>query len=74
MKLRHLVQWAIVGAGFSWGATATACDDGAFTFSFSNIETRMAFAVIADAAGLRPQVDPSVQGSGPLKFVCTPDT
>ena len=49
-----------------------ACPDGALTFNFSNIKVIEAFAILADFAGLTPDIDHSLQQSEPMKFVCTP--
>ena len=72
MRFHRLVLLAILGVGAISAASASECRDDELTFNFSNIRTREAFAVLADFAGLRPQIDASVDSSGPLKFVCRP--
>ena len=72
MKLHRIAMLAILGVGVFSTASASDCRDDELTFNFSNIRTREAFAVMADFAGLRPQIDASIESSGPLKFVCTP--
>lgn len=49
-----------------------ACPDDALTFNFSNIKVIEAFAILADFAGLKPDIDHSLQQSEAMKFVCTP--
>ena len=72
MSIRPLAIFAILGASLASTATAEGCPVGELRVSFSNIETTMAFNVIADAAGMRPQFDFPIEGSGPWKFECTP--
>jgi hypothetical protein len=72
MKIRQLLLAAVCGVGFTSTATAAGCPEGELRVSFSNIEVKMAFSVIADAAGLRPQFEGSIEGSTPWRFECTP--
>lgn len=72
MKLHRVVMLAILGVSAFSTASASECRNDELTFNFSNIRTREAFAVLADFAGLRPQVDSSIESAGPLKFVCKP--
>jgi hypothetical protein len=71
MKIRHGLRLAILCTCLASTAMAEGCPEGELRVSFSNIETTMAFNVIADAAGLRPQFDSPIPGSGPWKFECT---
>jgi hypothetical protein len=66
----QLLTVAVLGAVLC--SAANACPEGELEVSFSNIETKMAFALIADAAGLRPQFEGSIEGSTSWRFACTP--
>ena len=48
------------------------CPEGQLQFSFSNLKVSEAFAILADAAGLKPDVDRSLTQSEAMKFGCTP--
>ena len=48
------------------------CPDGQLQFSFSNLKVIEAFAILADFAGLKPDIDHSLTQSEPMKFGCTP--
>jgi hypothetical protein len=48
------------------------CPDGQLQFSFSNIKVAEAFAILADVAGLKTDIDRSLTQSEPMKFGCTP--
>lgn len=52
--------------------TANACPDGELQFSFSSLEIGAAFALFADFAGLKPEIDRSLTQSEPMSFGCTP--
>lgn len=56
---------------FSNAANAN-CPDGQLQFAFSNLKVIEAFAILADFAGLRPEIDRSLTQSEPMKFGCTP--
>jgi hypothetical protein len=71
MSIRHLLIVALLGTGFTSAATAAQCRDGELQVSFSNLRVREAFGLFAHVAGLRPQVDASIEESGPLNFGCT---
>ena len=49
-----------------------SCPDGQLQFSFSNLKVGEAFAILAEVAGLKPQIDPTLTQSEPMKFDCTP--
>jgi hypothetical protein len=51
-------------------AAAKECPDDAVTFNFSNLPVRQAFAIFANIAGVRPQVDPSIDQSEPMHYEC----
>lgn len=65
---------AIFGLGFvSFSNLANAgCPDGQLQFAFSNLKVSEAFAIFADVAGLKAQIDRSLTQSEPMKFGCTP--
>jgi hypothetical protein len=48
------------------------CPDGQLQFAFSNLKVSQAFAILADFAGLKAEIDPSLTESEPMKFGCTP--
>lgn len=52
--------------------SANACPDGELQFSFSSLEIGAAFALFADFAGLKPEIDRSLTQSEPMSFGCTP--
>jgi hypothetical protein len=52
--------------------SANACPDGQLRFSFSNLEVGAAFALLAEVAGLKADIDHSLTQSEPMKFDCTP--
>ena len=56
---------------FSSSAYAN-CPDGQLQFAFSDLKVRDAFAILADFAKLRPEIDSSVTQSEPMNFGCTP--
>lgn len=57
-------------AGFS--NPANACPEGQLQFSFSNLKVIEAFAILADFAKLKPEIDHSLTQAEPMKFGCTP--
>jgi len=65
---------AILGLWFFCSsATAIAgCPDDQLQFAFSNLKVKEAFAIFADFAGLKPEIDSSLTQSEPMKFGCTP--
>ena len=56
---------------FSYSVNAN-CPDGQLQFAFSNLEVRKAFAIFADFAGLKAEIDQSLTQSEPMKFGCMP--
>jgi hypothetical protein len=48
------------------------CPNGQLQFSFSNLKVVEAFAILADFAGLKPDIDHSLTQSEAMKFGCTP--
>ena len=48
------------------------CPDGELAFKFDNLDVKTAFLALADFADLRPEIDPSIDHSGPINFDCTP--
>jgi hypothetical protein len=72
MKRRAIA--AVLSVGFMCLANAAnaECAKDALTFNFSSIKVIEAYAILADFAGLKPEVDHSLQQSEPMKFVCVP--
>ncbi len=68
------IKAIIVGIIFvSFSASLYAdCPEGELKFSFKNLEVRMAFALIADYARLKPSIEQSIIESAPVNFDCTP--
>jgi len=48
------------------------CPEGQLQFSFSNLKVIEAFSILADVAGLKPDIDHSLTESEAMKFGCTP--
>ena len=48
------------------------CPDGQLQFNFSDLKVSQAFAILADFAGLKPEIDSSLTQSEPMHFSCTP--
>jgi hypothetical protein len=48
------------------------CPEGQLQFTFSNLKVTEAFAILADVAGLKPDIDHSITPSEAMKFGCTP--
>jgi hypothetical protein len=48
------------------------CPDGQLQFAFSNLKVRDAFAILADVAGLKPEIARSLTQSEAINFGCTP--
>ena len=48
------------------------CPEGQLQFSFSNLKVSEAFAILANVAGLKPDIDHSLTQSEAMKFGCTP--
>jgi len=48
------------------------CPEGQLRFYFSNLEVGAAFALLADFAGLKADIDHSLTQSEAMKFGCTP--
>src|SRR5262245_18988478 len=67
---RAIAAMLILGACSS--NPAAACPDGQLQFSFSSLKVIEAFAILADFAGLKPDIDHSLTQSEPMKFGCTP--
>jgi hypothetical protein len=69
--MKALLLGAMLAAGLSFPASAGQCEKGdEITFSFSNLEVKAAFAIIADAAGLKPRIDSSINASEAMRFTC----
>src|SRR5262245_37254746 len=52
-------------------AMAADCRQDELQFNFSNLQVKRAFAIFADFAGLRAQIDQSIEQSEPMAFGCT---
>src|SRR5262245_57843686 len=65
---------AILGLVFATlsNAASAGCPDGALTFNFSNIKVIEAYAILADFAHLKPDIDRSLQQWEAMKFECVP--
>jgi hypothetical protein len=62
----------VLAVALGAAAPGAACEKaGELQFNFSNLKVREAYAIFADFAGLKPDVDPSIQDSGPMRFGCT---
>lgn len=48
------------------------CPEGQLQFSFSSLKVSEAFAILADVAGLKADIDHSLTQSEAMKFGCTP--
>ncbi len=49
-----------------------SCPDGQLTFSFREIDLKLAFGILADYSKTKLKIDESIVWSGPLSFACTP--
>jgi hypothetical protein len=69
------VQTRIFIAGallaFSVNAPAQECGAGELRFAFDNLEVRKAFAIFANHAGLKANIDQSIPYSSRMHFGCT---
>lgn len=74
MNWRALMAPAALGLAFSCLASPALaeCPDDALTFNFSSIRVIEAYAILADFAHLKPDIDHSLQQAEPMKFVCVP--
>jgi len=61
----------LASIGFANSALAD-CPEGQLQFHFSNLKVREAFAIFANVAGLRPDIDRTVTEAEPINFGCTP--
>ena len=68
---RTIASILILGC-ICFSTTANACPDGQLRFSFSNLKVFEAFAIFADFAKLKPEIDRSLTQSEPMSFDCTP--
>ena len=69
--MKALLLGAMLTAGWCANASAGQCEnEDQITFSFSNLEVKMAFAIIADKAGLKPRIDSSINQSEARRFTC----
>ncbi len=71
MTKKSLQLAILLIASLTSNAALAECKDDELTFNFSNLEVRQAFSIFADFAKLRPQINPKVGGSEPMRFVCT---
>ena len=65
---------AILSLGLicSSSAAIADCPHDQLQFAFSSLKVKEAFAIFADFAGLRLEIDSSLTQSEPMKFGCTP--
>ena len=71
MKRALAVVVSLISIGFSSLSHAN-CPAGQLQFAFNNLEVKKAFAIFADFAGLRAQIDQAIVQSEPMTFPCTP--
>ena len=66
-------SWLIAAALMAFGVNAHAqdCAAGELRFAFDRLEVRKAFAIFADHAGLKANIDQSIPYSSPMHFGCT---
>ncbi len=57
---------------FNINTYAASCPEGELKFSFRNLEAKKAFAIFADFANLRAEIDQTIPYSSPMNFDCTP--
>ena len=69
--MRHLSIALLLAGTLISGATAADCKQDELEFNFSNLQVKQAFALFADFAGLRAQIDQSITQSEPMRFGCT---
>jgi hypothetical protein len=65
---------AVLSLGFIclFNPAIAGCPDDALTFNFSSIKVVEAYAILADFAHLKPDIDHSLQQAEPMQFVCVP--
>ena len=71
MRLAKPILIAAAVLAFSANAHAQNCAAGELRFAFNNLEVRKAFAIFADFAGLKANIDQSIPYSYPMNFGCT---
>jgi hypothetical protein len=71
VKPAFAVVVGLISVGFSSLSHAN-CSGGQLQFAFRNLEVKKAFAIFADFAGLRAQIDQAIVQSEPMNFPCTP--
>lgn len=69
--MRHLLIAAFLGGTLISDALAADCKGDELAFNFSNLPVKQAFAILADFAGLRAQIDQSIEQSEAMNFGCT---
>lgn len=74
MEMSHLTRiiLATILLALSANAHSADCPKGELRFAFKNLEVKMAFAIFADFARLKPVIDKSISYSSPMNFDCTP--
>ena len=72
MKYSLILIVATLNFAFSSIASAEDCPSGELRFSFRKLEVKQAFAILSDFARLKAEIDPSISGSAPMNFNCTP--
>ena len=72
--MNHLIRVIVATILLSLNTLTQAadCPKGELRFAFKNLEVKMAFAIFADFAGLKPVIDKSITHSSPMNFDCTP--
>jgi hypothetical protein len=69
---RTIAAILTLGCIYISNSANASCPDGQLQFAFSNLKVSEAFAIFADFAGLRAEIDRSLTQSEPMNFGCTP--
>jgi len=72
INMKRSIAATLFLAGVSLSNPANACPDGQLQFNFSNLKVIEAYAILADFAHLKPDIDHSLTQSEAMKFGCTP--
>ena len=73
-QVMDMARHALIAAALlasSANVHAQECAAGELRFAFNNLEVRKAFAIFADFAGLKANIDQSIPYSSPMNFGCT---
>jgi hypothetical protein len=70
--MKRMIAAALLAGSACLSNPALACPDGQLEFSFSKLKVIEAYAILADFARLKPDIDHSLQQAEAMKFGCTP--